>query len=158
QGLVSRSCACPFWRHLAQPLVDEAPAMPFGVERLVGVCLRAGAARLPRDACARGARALIVRLDVGYRHAEVLALDAAALGADGAVGTLRADPDHAVAELDQRVVDDTVGALQPRGRDLAEPERALQERECGADVRIGKLGNDCGSASGLDLLPDCRHE
>src|SRR5262245_28064704 len=116
------------------------------------------AARLPRDPCSRGAGALVVRLDVGHGHAEVLALDAAPLRADRAVGALRADPDHAVAELDERVVDHTVRALHPRGRDLAEPKRALQERERGADVRIGKLGNDRRSVSGLDLLPDGRHE
>src|SRR5439155_5268454 len=141
-----------------QPLVQEAPAVARGIERLVGACARALAARLPGDPCTRGERALIVRLDVGDGHAEVLTLDAAALRADRAVGALRSDPDHAVAELDDRVVDHAVRALHPRGRNLVEPERALQERERGADVLIRQLGNDRRSVPGLDLLPDCRHE
>src|SRR5437879_3272201 len=111
--------------------------MALGVERLVGAYLCAMASRLPCDPCPRGERAVVVRLDVGDGHAEVLALDAAALRADRAVGALRSDPDHAVAELDNRVVDHAVRALHPRGRNLAEPERALQERERGADVVIG---------------------
>src|SRR5215475_6054142 len=145
-------------RHLAQALVDEAPAVALGVDRLVGVRLRAAAAWLPCDPRPCGERLLIVRLDVGDRHAEILALDAAALGADRAVRALRADSDHAVAELDDRVVDHAVRALHSRGRNLAKPERALQEGERGADVRVGELGNDRGSPYGLDLLPDCRHE
>src|SRR5204863_6239303 len=47
---------------------------------------------------------------------------------------------------------------QPRGPDLAEPERALQERERGADVEIRNLGNDRRAALGLDLPPNRRHE
>src|SRR6266446_10354820 len=91
-------------------------------------------------------------------YADVLALDAATHRADRAVGALRADADHAAAELDQRVADHALRAHQPCGRDLAEPERAFQELERGADVLIRKLGNDRRSASGLDLLPDRRHE
>src|SRR5262249_21265822 len=98
---------CSARRHLTQPLMDETPAVALGIERLVGAWLRAMAARLPRDPRTRGAAGLEVRLDVGDGHAEVLALDAAALRADGTVGALRADPDHAVAELDERVVDHT---------------------------------------------------
>src|SRR5437773_12236585 len=71
---------------------------------------------------------------------------------------LRAEPDHAVAELDHRVVDRAVRAHAPRGGDLAEPERALQEREGGTDVLIRKPRNDRWSSHGLDLLPDCGHE
>src|SRR5215510_8485876 len=138
--------------------MDEAPAVALGIDRLVGVRFRAAAPRLPGDPRPRGEGVLVVRLDVGDGHAEVLALRAAALGADRAVGALRSDPDHAAAELDERVVDHAVGALHPRGRNLVEPERALQERERGADVRIGKLGNDRRSAPGLDILLDCRHE
>src|SRR5262249_46455902 len=48
--------------------------------------------------------------------------------------------------------------LQSRGRNHLEPECALQERQRGANVLVGELGNDRGSAPGLDLLPDCRHE
>src|SRR5207302_343208 len=102
--------------------------------------------------------ALIVRIDVVDVHADVLALDAATHRADRAVGALRADADHAAAELDQRVADHALRTHQPCGRDLAEPERAFQELERGADVLIRKLGNDRRSAPGLDLLPDRRHE
>src|SRR5437773_1811206 len=91
-------------------------------------------------------------------HADELALDAAAHGADRAVVALPADPDQAVAELHRRMEKLAVRAHEPRGRDLAEPERALQERQRGADVLIWKLGHDRRSARGLDLLPDCRHE
>src|SRR5437667_9106536 len=128
--------------------------MALGVERLVDVML----SEFSGDPCPRGARALVVRIDVGDRHADVLGLDAGTLRADRAVGAVRADPDHAVAELDQGVADHAVLAHEPRGQDLAEPERALQERERGADVLVRKLGNDRRSAPGLDLLPDCRHE
>src|SRR5215468_3789205 len=118
--------------------MDEPPAVTLWVERLVAAMASRVLARLLRDACPRRQRTLVMREDVGDGHAQVLALDAAALRADRAVGALRTDSDHAVAELDERVVDHTVRALQPRRRDLAEPERALQERERGADVRIRK--------------------
>src|SRR6266850_6226402 len=150
-------------RHLAQPLV-EAPAVALGVERLVGTMRLVGAiapdvvAQPVCDPCTRGDRALIVRIDVVDVHADVLALDAATLRADRAVVPLRADPDHAAAEREHRMVDPAVRAHEPRGRDLAEPERALQERERGADVLIRNLGNDCRPARGLDLLLDCCHE
>src|SRR5262249_53488059 len=143
-------------RYLAQPLEDKAPAVALRIERLVGV--RARATRLLGDPGSRGERALVVRVDVGHGHADVLALHAAALRADRGVGTLRADPDHAVAELDERVVEHAVGAFHPRARDLVEPERALQERERGSDVRIRKLGNDGWSPRGSSLLLDRRHE
>src|SRR5437773_3175561 len=91
-------------------------------------------------------------------HAETLALGAAAHAADRAVVSLPADPDQAVAELHRRMEKLAVRAHEPRGRDLAEPERALQERQRGADVLIRNLWNDRRSARGLDLLPDCRHE
>src|SRR5712691_871491 len=150
-------------RHLADPLV-EAPAVALEVERLVGAMRLVGAiapdvvAQPVCDPCTRGDRALIVRIDVVDVHADVLALDAATLRADRAVVAVRADSDHAVAELDHRMADHAVRAHQPGGRDLAEPERALQEHERGADVLIRNLGNDRRLALGLGLLPDCCHE
>src|SRR5438552_11037960 len=75
-----------------------------------------------------------------------------------AVVALRADPDHAAAEREHRMVDPAVRGHEPRGRDLAEPEGALQERERGADVLIRDLWHDRWPARGLDLLPDCGHE
>src|SRR5262249_30760081 len=54
--------------------------------------------------------------------------------------------------------DHAVRTFHPGSRNLAEPERALQEHERGADVCIGKLRNDRRSARRLDLLPDDRHE
>src|SRR5207244_9071806 len=106
----------------------------------------------------RGERALVVRVDVVDVHGDVLARGAGPLRAERAMGALRAEPDHAVAELDHRVVDRAVRAHAPRGRDLAEPERALQERERGTDVLIRKPRSDRWSSHGLDLLPDCGHE
>src|SRR3989441_875413 len=106
----------------------------------------------------RGERAMVVRVDVVDVHGDVLARGAGPLRAERAMGALRAEPDHAVAELDHRVVDRAVRAHAPRGRDLAEPERALQERERGTDVLIRKPRNDRWSSHGLDLLPDCGHE
>src|SRR5438093_3278641 len=134
-------------RHLAQPLM-EAPAVAIGVERLVGAMTFVAPEVVTQpvgDPCTRGDRALMVRIDVVDVHADVLALDAAALRADRAVVALRADTDDALAELDRRMVDRAVRAHQAGGRDLAEPERALQEREGGADVLIRNLGNDRGS-------------
>src|SRR5713101_2344180 len=128
--------------------------MALDVERLVGVMF----AERPGDLCPRGERALLVRIDVVDVHADVLALDAGTLRTDCAVGALGADPDHAVAELDQCVVEHAVRTLHPRARNLVESERALQERERGADVLIRQLGNDRRSSPGLDLLPDCHHE
>src|SRR5438552_11140950 len=75
-----------------------------------------------------------------------------------AVVALRADPDHAAAEREHRMVDPAVRGHEPRGRDLAEPEGALQERERCADVLIRDLWHDRRPARGLDLLPDCCHE
>src|SRR5206468_228829 len=150
-------------RHLAQQLV-EAPAVALEVERLVGAMRLVGAiapgvvAQPVCDPCTCGDRALIVRIDVVDVHADVLALDAAVLRADRAVVALRADPDHAAAEREHRMVDPAVRGHEPRGGDLAEPERALQERERGADVLIRDLWHDCRSARGLDLPPDCCHE
>src|SRR5207244_6245058 len=105
-----------------------------------------------------GERALVVRVDVVDVHRDVLARGAGPLRAERAMGALRAEPDHAVAELDHRVADRAVRAHAPRGRDLAEPERALQARERGTDVLIRKPRNDRWSSHGLDLLPDCGHE
>src|SRR5439155_3278787 len=150
-------------RHLAHQLV-EAPAVALEVERLVGAMRLVGAiapgvvAQPVCDPCTRGDRALIVRIDVVDVHADVLALDAATLRADRAMVTLRADSDRAGAELEHRVVDRAVRGHQPRGPDLAKPERALQERERGADVEIRNLGNDRRAALGLDLPPNRRHE
>src|SRR5712692_469802 len=144
-------------RHLAHPLA-EAPAVALEVERLVGANAPEMVAQPAGDPCTRGDRALVVRIDVGDVHADVLALDAGTLRADRTVRALPADADHAVAELDQCVEEHASLAHHPRGRDLAEPERALQERERGADVLVRKLGNDRRSAPGLDRLPDCRHE
>src|SRR6266446_1544633 len=143
-------------RYLAQ-LLEEAPAVALEIERLVGTM--AGVAVRPvRDPCTRGQRALVVGIDIGDVHADVLGLDAGTLRADRAVGAVCADPDHAVAELDQCVMDHAVVAHEPRGRDLAEAERAVQEGERGTDVLIRKLGNDRRSAPGLGFLPDCCHE
>src|SRR5438445_2146876 len=160
-GLVLAGPPAPIGlRHLAQPLV-EAPAVALGVERLVGAMTFIApevVAQPVGDPSTGGDRALMVRIDVVDVHADVLALDAATLRADRAVVALRADPDHAAAELEHRMVDPAARAHEPRGWDLAEPERALQERERGADVLIWNLGNDCRPARGLDLLPDCCHE
>src|SRR5207244_1385307 len=115
--------------HLAQPLM-EAPAVALGVERLVGAMTFIApevVAQPVGDPCTRGERALIVRIDVVDVHADVLALDSATLRADRAVVALGADPDHAVAELEHRMVDHAARAHEPRGQDLPEPERALQE-------------------------------
>src|SRR5438132_11160030 len=144
-------------RYLAQPL-DEAPAVVLEVQRLVGAVVRAMGVRRTRDLCTCGECALVVRIDVVDVHADVVARGTGRLRAERAVGALRADPDHAVAELDHRVADDAGRAHAPRSRDLAEPERALQERDCGGDVLIRKLGNDRRSALGPDLLPDRCHE
>src|SRR5262245_29256766 len=51
-------------RQLADPLV-EAPAVAFEVERLVGAIAREMIAQLVCQACARGERALKVRVDIG---------------------------------------------------------------------------------------------
>src|SRR5688572_19362927 len=110
--------------------LDEAPAVALEVQRLVTAIARPMVAHRLGDLRTGGERTLVVRLDVGDGHAEVLARDAGALGTDRAVGALGTDPDHAVL------------AHEPRVRDLAGPERAFQERERGADVLIGKLGND----------------
>src|SRR5438093_5853060 len=127
-------------RHLAQPL-DEAPAVAFEVERLVGAIVRAMVVRRTGDLRTCLARALVVRIDVVDVHADVVARGAGRLRAERAVGALRPDSDDAVAELDHRVADEAGGAHAPRRRDLAESERALQKRDCGGDVLIRKLGN-----------------
>src|SRR5918996_1028367 len=147
------------WR-LAQQLV-EAPAVALGVERLVGAMTFIApevVAQPGGDPCTGGDRALIVRIDVVDVHADVLALDAAAPRADRAVVALRADPDHALAELEHRMVDHAARGHEPGGRDLAEPERAHQERERGDDVLVRYLRHDRRPALGLDLLPDGSHE
>src|SRR5881296_2816152 len=144
-------------RHLAQPL-DEAPAVAFEVERLVGAIVRAMVVQRTGDLRTCLARALVVRIDVVDVHADVVARGAGGLRTERAVGALRADSDDAVAELDHRVADDAGGAHAPRRRDLAESERALQECDCGGDILIRKLGNDRRSAPGRDLLPDGCHE
>src|SRR3989442_12775063 len=82
----------------------------------------------------RGERALIVRVDVVDIHADVLALDAAPHRADRAVGALRADADHAAAELDQRMADHALRAHAPRARVFTEPELAQQVMARGADI------------------------
>src|SRR4029077_19837684 len=74
------------------------------------------------------------------------------------MGALRAEPDHAVTELDHRIVDRAVWAHAPRGGNFAEPERTLQAREARPRVLVRKPWNDRWSSHGLDLLPDCRHE
>src|SRR3989442_2478153 len=144
-------------RHVAYRLV-EPPAVALEVERPVGALAPGVVAQLVGDPCTRGDGTLIVRINVVDMHADELALDAAAHGADRAVVALPADPDQAVAELHRRMENLAVRAHEPRGRDLTEPERALQERQRGADVLIWKLGHDRRSSRGLDLLPDCRHE
>src|SRR5881628_1024483 len=144
-------------RHLAYRLA-EAPAVALEVERPVGALAPGVVAQLVGNPGTRRDGTLIVRIDVVDLHADELALDAAAHGADRAVVALPADPDQAVAELHRRMEQHAVRAHEPRGRDLAEPERALQERQRGADVLVRNLGNDRRSALGLDLLPDCRHE
>src|SRR6266478_6018369 len=146
-----------FRRHLAQPL-EEAPAVALEVERLVDAIVPQVIVQPAYDLGTRGERAMVVRVDVVDVHGDVLARGAGPLRAERAMGALRAEPDHAVAELDHRVVDRAVRAHAPRGRDLAEPERALQERERGTDVLIRKPRNDRWSSHGLDLLPDCGHE
>src|SRR4029434_10672096 len=99
----------------------------------------------------RGDRALVVRVDVVDVHGDVLARSAGPLRAERAMGARRAEPDHAVTELDHRVVDPAVRAHAPRSQDLAEPERALQERERGTDVFIRNPRNHRVSAPWLDL-------
>src|SRR5688500_9811905 len=126
-------------RHLAQPL-DEAPAVAFEVERLVGAIVRAMVVQPTGDLRTRLARTLVVRIDVVDVHADVVARGAGGLRTERAVGALRADADDAVAELDHRVADDAGRAHAPRRRDLAESECPLQERDCGGDVLIRKLG------------------
>src|SRR6267378_3803058 len=144
-------------RHLTQPL-EEAPAVALEVERLVDAIVPQVIVQPAYDLGTRGERTLVVRVDVVDVHGDVLAGSAGPLRAERAMGALRAEPDHAVTELDHRVVDPAVRAHAPRGEDLAEPECALQERERGTDVFIRNPGNDRWSSHGLDLLSDCRHE
>src|SRR5262245_41423402 len=112
--------------------------MALDVERLVDAILPGMVVRPAVDPCTRGARALVMCVDVVDVHADVLARAPGPLRADCAVGALTADPDHAVAELDVGVEDPAVRVHHPRGRDLVEPERTLEERERGADVLIRK--------------------
>src|SRR5437879_13432681 len=116
-------------RYLAQPL-DEAPAVALEVERLVGAVVRAMGVRRTRDLCTCGECALVVRVDVVDVHADVVARGTGRLRAEGAVGALRADSDHAVAELDHRMADASGGAHAPRSRDLADTERAREDSAC----------------------------
>src|SRR2546427_5431743 len=132
--------------------------MALEVERPVGALAPGVVAELVGDPCTRGDGTLIVRIDVVDLHADELALNASAHGADRAVVALPADPDQAVAELHRRMEKHAVRAHEPRGRDLAEPERALQERQRGADVLIRNLWNDRRSAPAHAPLPDCRPE
>src|SRR4029450_8839871 len=59
-------------RHLAQPL-DEAPAVAFEVERLVGAIVRAMVVQRTADLRTCLARELVVRIDVVDVHADVVA-------------------------------------------------------------------------------------
>src|SRR4029453_1194650 len=149
--------APPGLRHLGQPL-EETPAVALEVERLVDAIVPQVIVQPAYNLRSRGDRALVVRVDVVDVHDDVLARRAGRLRAERAMGALRAEPDHAVTELDHRVVDPAVRAHAPRSQDLAEPERALQERERGADVIIRNPRNDRWSSHRLDLLSDCRHE
>src|SRR5262245_20789901 len=106
-----------------EPL-EETPAVAFDVERLVDAILAQVIVQTADDLSTRGDCALVVRIDVIDVHGDVLRRRADRLRAKGAMGTLRAEPDHAVAELDHRVVDCAVRTHAPRGRNLAEPERA----------------------------------
>src|SRR5262252_5687658 len=144
-------------RHLAQPL-EETPAVALGVERLIDAIIPQVIVQPANDLGTRGERALVVRVDVVDVHGDVLGGGAGPLRAERAMGALRAKPNHAVTELDHRVIDRAVGPHAARGRDLTEPERPLQERERGTDVLIRKPWNDRWSSHGLDLLPDCGHE
>src|SRR4029077_18709091 len=108
----------------AQPL-EEAPAVAFEVECLVDAIVPQVIVQPAHDLCTRGERALVVRIDVVDVHGDVLARGASPLRAERAMGALRAEPDHAVTELDHRIVDRAVRAHAPRGRNLPEPERAL---------------------------------
>src|SRR5262249_57066761 len=104
--------------------------------RLVGATARgmvANPAGVPR---ARRDRALVMRIDVVDVHADVMARDAGAHRAPGAVGALRAEPDHAVAEFNHGMADHSPLAHASRSRDLAEAERTLQELPRSADVLI----------------------
>src|SRR5262245_43633060 len=134
--------------------MEEAPAVALEVERLVGANAPGFVVWLICDPRARGECLLVVGIDVGDGHADVLARGAGTLGTERAVSALRADPDHAVPELDVGVVDHAVRADEARALDLVEPERALQERERRADILIRNLGNDRRSAPGLDRPPD----
>src|SRR5262244_1383079 len=144
-------------RPLAQPLA-ETPAVALEVERLIDAIIPQVIVQPADDLGTRSKRALVVRVDVIDVHGDVLGGGAGPLRAERAMGALRAEPNHAVTELDHRVIDRAVGPHAARGRDLTEPERPLQERERGTDVLIRKPWNDRWSSHGLDLLPDCGHE
>src|SRR4029434_9610479 len=100
-------------RRLAQPL-EETPAVALEVERLVDAIVPQVIVQLTYDLGARGERAPVVRVDVVDVHGDVLARGAGPLRAERAMGALRAEPDHAVTELDHRVVDPAVRAHAPR--------------------------------------------
>src|SRR5262245_30306807 len=102
--------------------------MALEVERLVDSVLPQVIVQTADDLGPRGDRALVVRVDVIDVHGDVLRRRADRLRAERAVGTLRAESDHAAAELYHRVSDCALCAHAPRGRNLAEPERALEER------------------------------
>jgi hypothetical protein len=89
--------------------MEEAPAVALKVKRLVGANAPGFVVRLVCDPRARGECLLVVRIDVGDGHADVLARHAGTLRTERTVSALRADPDHAVAELDVSVVDDVRG-------------------------------------------------
>src|SRR5215510_1892807 len=113
---------CPAWRGSGlrdcAHRLEEAPPMALEVERLVRAMAPARDVGGQRggDLGPRGDGALVMRLDVVDLDADVLGRGPGAPRADRAVGALRADPDHAVAELDDGMVDDAVPAHQPRGR------------------------------------------
>src|SRR5262249_56775189 len=83
--------------------VEETPAVAFEVERLVDAILAQVIVQTADDLGTRGDRALVVRVDVLDVHGNVLRHRAGPLRAERAMGALRAEPDHAAAELDHRV-------------------------------------------------------
>src|SRR5262244_3673103 len=148
----------PDTRDVSPEPLEETPAVALEVERLVDAILAQVIVQTADDLGTRRDRALVVRVDVIDVHGDVLRRGADRLRAERAMGALRAEPDHAAAELDHRVVDRAVRAHAPRGRNLAEPERALEERERGADILVRKSRNDRRSSNGLNLLLDHGHE
>src|SRR5919204_3661580 len=114
----------PISDHSASQLAHavEMPAVALEIERLVAAIVGGMLAWLARDPSTRGERTLIGRIDALDVHADVLAHGARAFRAARAVGAIT--PSAADA---------------PRGRDLAEPERAFEERERGAGALVRGL-------------------